>query len=250
MLPRWRIIVYLLMKTISTLFILTCATLIAGAQSFKDQYFSSLGFSPCLDFVYAPAQVICPAYRIDHSDTVCFLHQNTGVGIISIMYEGRYNIIQPSDNFAVSIKGKPTLSLAISNSGMGAFYLPIGAGVEIGDGATYQTTSSIGFTLTAGYSLNVLPLLKSGDPYDKAAQYDNVTLKSSWGAPFIATGIRYWNKTNKLREINVLYSFASNDKIPAGAEQLGFETDGNVESNYKFYSSFRICVSWMIYLNY
>src|SRR5690348_6433050 len=121
------------MKTVYTLLILTGFTLTGGAQNFKDRYFSSVGFSPCLDFVTAPAQVICPAYRTDHLDTVCFLHQNTGVGIISIAYEGRYNILQPSDNFAVSIKGKPTLSLAISSSGMGAFYLPIGAGLEIGD---------------------------------------------------------------------------------------------------------------------
>lgn len=244
------------MKKIYTSIIFVCAALTLNAQDtqdaqgFQEKYFSAWGFSPCLDFAFSPGKVYYPAYRTGNTDTVCFLHQKTSVGLVSIAYEGRYNILQPSDNMAISIKAKPTLSLAISNVGTGAFFLPIGAGLEVGNGSTYQSESNMGFTFTAGYAFNVLPLIKSGDPYDIAEGFTNVEIKGSWGSPFISTGIRYWNKSNKLREINILYSFNSNDEIPAGAEQAGFETDGNVEDSHEFFPAFRICITWMIYFNY
>jgi len=238
----------------SIIFICACLTLHAqdeGSGSFQDRYFSAMGFSPCLDFTVAPGKVFYPAYHIDNGDTVCFLHQKTAFGIVSIAYEGRYNIFESGDNLAVSIKAKPTLSLAAANVGTGAFFFPIGAGLEVGNGATYRTESNTGFTFTAGYSLNVVPLIKSGEPYDKAEGFTNVDIKATWGSPFISAGIRYWNKRNKLREINILYSFNSNDEIPAGAEQAVFETDGNVaENSHEFAPAFRICITWMIYFNY
>lgn len=235
------------MKTIYTLIIAVCTAVTVNAQSFKDQFFSAVGFSPYLDFGIAPGHVTCPAIYTGGYDTVCFTHQTSYAGF-SIVYEARYNLVQPSDNFAVSIKGKPVISVSFSDDGIGGFYLPLGIGLEMGNGATYQTSANMGFTFTAGYSLNVNPLLKTGDVYDIADLY-GVDLKTSWGSPFIAAGVRYWNKNNKLREINVLYGFGgSSDEIPANGSQYGFA--GDDDSGSSFDGPYMVRVTWMIYLNY
>lgn len=235
------------MKTISTLIIIICASFIVSAQSFKDYYFSSIGFSPYLDLGVTPAQVFCPAYSKDGLDTACVIHQSFYAGAISIAYEGRYNLYQSGDNLAVSVKAKPVFSLSFSDYGACGFYFPIGVGLETGNGSTYQSSSNTGFTFTAGYSLNFNPLFSASS--EKEDIY-NIDAKSSWGCPFISAGIRYWSKKNKLREINILYGFGgSGDDVPAGGAQYGFvsegdNTDGTVDG------SWMIRVTWMKYINY
>jgi hypothetical protein len=250
------------MKAIFTLILFTVGWTIAGAQdfrdlqdtsnekgskSFKERYFSAYGVSPLLDFGAGPGEVTYPAYRSNFADTTCFLHQATYFSLVSASYLGRLNILEPGDNLAISVKGKPTLCFSISKHGLCGFYFPIGLGLEIGNGATYKTLANMGFSFTAGYSLNVHPLFKLGDVYDKVKNYSNVEVKGSWGCPFVSAGLRYWTKTNKLREINILYGFKSNDDIPANAEQIGIDGDESLE---QFQSSYIFALTWMIYMNY
>lgn len=230
------------MKTISTVFIFICVTAIVGAQSFKDQFFSSLGFSPFLDFGASPAQVNGPFVDPNTGNLIYTAYQTKYAFAPAFSYEGRYNLMQSGDNMAVSIKATPTIS-GVAQNGVFGFYFPIGAGLELGNGATYQTTANMGFSFTAGYSLNVAPLIKESAVTDEASKY-NVTYKSSWGCPYIALGIRYWNKKNKLREISIRYGFGSSgDSVPT----IGDRSPQSVSS---VSSSYILRVSWMKYINY
>lgn len=232
------------MKKILLLVFCFCAAGSLFAQTFKDQYFSAFGFSPYLDFGATPGIVKSPVYSNINGDTATYINQVTYWGV-SFMYEGRYNITEPSENMAISIKAKPTISIAFADEGFGGFYIPIGIGLELGNGSTYKTTQNMGFTFTAGYSLNFIPLF-GGESSDIASTY-GVETSSSWGSPFIATGVRFWNKKNKLREINVLYGFGGgNDDIPANAKNI----IGNSNNNSSFGPSFMLCISWMIFKNY
>jgi hypothetical protein len=242
------------MKRVFYIAILICSTFGANAQEqergIQEKYFSAWGFSPFLHMGIGPGQVVNPAYMTSpQADTVCFVHQSYYIGIFSVSYEGRYNLFVPNDNLAVSVKGKPTLSFCSSNfGGIGGFYFPLGVGLEIGNGATYQTESNIGFTITAGYTFNMIPFTP-GTP-DDANEFDNVDLKSTWSCPYVAAGIRYWNKNNKLREINLFYGFGGkSDEIPAGVELAGYDRGVN-EVPKKFDKSWMAAITWMIYINY
>src|SRR5689334_4419462 len=235
------------MKTIFSLILLISASFTSSPQGFKHRYFVAYGISPLLDFGTGPGQVTYPAYNTNYSDTSCFLHQTSYFSLIAGSYQGRYNILEPGENLAISVKAKPTLGFSISRDGLCGFYIPVGVGLEVGNGATYQSTANMGFTLTAGYALNINPLFKLGEVYDQMDNYNNVDVKGSWGSPFVSAGVRYWTKTNKLREINILYGFTSNDDIPANAEQIGIRGD---ESLTRFQTSYMFALTWMIYLNY
>jgi len=231
------------MKTISTLIIIICASFIVSAQSFKDQFFSSIGFSPFLDFGASPAQVEGPfPDASNNGNPVTLVYQADWSFAPAFIYEARYNLTEPSENMAISVKATPTLSGAFSDLGGIAFYFPVGIGLETGNGSTYQTSANTGFSITAGYSLNFPYLLPLSQVKDEADLY-NVKVKSSFGCPYIALGIRYWNKKNKLREINIRYGFGpSGDSFPAG----------NISSNSvrDVKGSYILRVSWMKYINY
>lgn len=239
------------MKKILLLVFCFCAAGSLFAQTFKDQYFSSFGFSPYLDFATTPLQVKSPVNNINNDTNdmnKIFVSQESYWGV-SLMYEGRYNLTEPSENMAISIKAKPTISISFStgdeDGGFGGFYVPIGVGLELGNGSTYKTTQNMGFTFTAGYSLNFIPLFGGENP--DAVTY-GVETSSSWGSPFIAAGVRFWNKKNKLREINVLYGFGGgDDDLPANYDKNKLVGNNNAD---KFGSSFMLCISWMIFKNY
>jgi|ERR1041385_5456879 hypothetical protein len=230
------------MKTISVVFIALCATVAVSAQSFKDHFFSSIGFSPFLDFGASPAQVEGPyADANNNGNPVYILYQAKWSFAPCFAYEARYNLTEPSENMAVSVKFTPTLS-GMANEGILGLYFPIGLGLELGNGATYQTSANTGFSVTAGYSINMTPLIKAGDVNTDADTY-GATLKSNWSCPYIAVGIRYWNKKNKLREISIRYGFGpSGDTKPTGATTSHSINDLS--------SSYNLRVTWMKYINY
>jgi len=231
------------MKTISIVFIALCGTVGVSAQSFKDHFFSSIGFSPFLDFGSTPAQVEGPyADQNNSGNPVYVVYQVNWAFAPAFAYEARYNLTEPSENMAVSIKATPTLS-GLAKQGIFGLYFPIGLGLELGNGATYQTSASTGFSITAGYTINMTPLIKAGNVHDDADLY-GASLKSTWGCPYIAAGIRYWNRKNKLREISIRYGFGpSGDTKPTGATSPHSVTDDLT-------NSYILRVTWMKYINY
>lgn len=232
------------MKTIFTVIFFVSGVMIAKAQSFEDHFYSSYGFG--LDFGAGSVQVYSPVYSSGMFDSACFAYQNSYSGI-SFAYEARYNLFQPSDNLAISLKSKPAFTI-LFQAGLAGAFIPIGVGLETGNGSTYKSESDVGFTFTAGYSFNFNPLFKAGYIYDVAKTY-KVDLKTNWGSPYIAAGIRYWSKFNKLREINILYGFGggTNDELPANAKLLKIES--NLDDG-KSFNSYMLSISWMMYINY
>src|SRR5436190_18872961 len=96
------------MKTIFILIFFVSGAMMARAQSFEDHFYSSYGFG--LDFGASPGQVYSPVYSPEIYDTASFVYQNSYVGV-SMAFEPRYNLIEPSDNMAISLKSKPTLNI-------------------------------------------------------------------------------------------------------------------------------------------
>jgi hypothetical protein len=232
------------MKNILSVILLVLGFLLSKAQTFEDRFFNCIGWG--FDFGRGPGQVYSPVYSSDHYDTACFAYQNSYVGV-SICFEARYNIVEPSVNSAVSIKSRPTLDVLFGSGLLGVF-VPLGVGLELGNGSTYKAESNTGFTFSAGYVFNFNPLLKIEDIFETAKLYQ-VDLKTNWGTPFVAAGYRYWSASNKLREINILYGFGSaNDALPSNAPQLGIES--NLDNGKDFKDSYMLCISWMIYMNY
>jgi hypothetical protein len=130
------------------------------------------------------------------------------------------------------------LGLTFSTGGFGGFNLPIMLGLEGGVGSTYNSTSNHGTFLNFGVEINKMPLAvseESSDPVDE--------VKTSWVQPVIATGFRFWNKNNKLREINLKYGFgAASDPKPAATSSTDI-----VE---KYYKPMTIRLSFLYFINY
>src|SRR5690242_21702772 len=104
------------MKKIYAAIIFVFASLTMNAQDFQDHFFSSYGWG--LDFGAGPGQVYCPVYSPELGDSACFAFQNKYVGI-SMGFEPRYNLYEPSDNMAISLKAKPTLNILFGEGLLG-----------------------------------------------------------------------------------------------------------------------------------
>jgi hypothetical protein len=231
------------MKKVSTLIIILCASVIVSAQSFKDHFFSSIGFSPFLDFGSGPSQVEGPfADQNNNGNPVYLVYQSNWSFSPTFVYEARYNLTEPSENMAISVKSTPALT-GWAGEGLFGFFLPIGIGLELGNGATYQTSANTGYSFTLGYSLNMTPLLLMGSVPDEADLY-NVDINSTWGCPYIAAGIRYWNKKNKLREISIRYGFGPSGDSDSAVGNRSSSSVSDVKGSYI------LRVSWMKYINY
>jgi hypothetical protein len=217
-----------------------------SAQSSDNKIFHSTGASAFTDYMAGPVTantILNPLGSIYPTET--FYTQFTGLSYFTFIYNIRYNLSEPSPNSAFTASGSPALGLYIATStgpqsnganlaGLGSFNLPLLLGYEFGAGATYNSTANMGGFIRFGIEWTKAPMFTTGD---LAA---GTEIKTSWVEPAIQAGVRYWNRKNKLREINIKYGFGSSapDKL---ATYYGTES---------FASAKTIRLSWLLFLNY
>lgn len=225
-------IIFTAMKKSLPLIILLTISTSAFSQGLKDRYFSSIGSTYFLDVFTTPvkSETFFDEYSQEYETEYS---RSLGFSYFTFMYRARLNVMQLSEDMAISASLTPALGISVSDAGIGSFNMPLLISAELGAGSTYSSASNLGFSIGAGAEYTNAGLINSdlGDSY--------IGYTKSWVQPVVATGIRYWNKRNKLREINIKYGFG--DKKP----YQEYQGDEVVDKR-----SMTVRLSFMYMLNY
>ncbi|NOX48172.1 MAG: hypothetical protein GXO89_14460 [Chlorobi bacterium] len=244
-------------KTLLTFF-MAIAIQMLNAQDFQDRFFRSRGLN--LFGVTTPSTLF-PVYdktgsSSNYTPTPYSLeHHFIGFGI-GYVYSFRFNIIELEDEKSFSVE--VPLNLAYTSyftydntvgpdKGLMSFSAPIILQFNYGNGATYNSSNSVGLVAGFGLEYNLSPMfLESvkdknvGDmiPYN-TTYYEYTKVKKSWVQPILQLGIRYWNRKNKLKEISLKYGFG-------GKKEWIKSADSGNDKN----SSMSLQITFMRILNY
>ncbi len=191
------------MKKIYAIFICTTFILPLFAQN-TNKVFQAFGFTSILDYAAAPVST-ASGYVYNPSsgvvDTALYAFQEQGISLITLIYRLRFNLYEPQSDFAFGISATPAFGLTNSQHGKGFFNLPILAEIEWGAGATYNSSKDVGGFLGVGLEINkldVIPMKRVDEPFPIEMQ----SVKNFWKEFVIAAGYRFWNKNNKLTDVN------------------------------------------------
>ena len=185
------------MKKLLLCVLLSFTSMLAFSQGLSDRYISSWGNTYFLDYSASPVHTTL----IEEGTQDPYLEYSvaSAFSLFTLIYNTRINVVEPSDNFAVSASVAPSLALSFSESGIGGINMPVTLNAEFGAGATYHTTHNRGGMFGLGVEYNKIGLFALGDDYSEG-EY-----KTSWIQPVVITGFRYWNKKNNLREVNLKF---------------------------------------------
>ena len=211
--------------------------------------FHSLGYSVYTDFVSTPRTIYSywdPNAVIGYTTagnpitgkTISKVNQDYGFSYFTFFYRYRYNLKEYNDNRSLGISVTPALGLSLSwEEGVGYFNLPIQLELAFGAGSTYNSTSEKGGYIGAGLEINKFPLFYPGGSWENGPQ-------TLWMQPVLSTGLRYWNRKNKVKEINLKFGFSvSNDPVPALA-------DNGSNFGKMQLPPITARISWISFLNY
>jgi len=239
------------MKKYST--ILAAIILLNGVEGFSQEetpnskIFHAFGYTMFLDFGSSPVKVESywdpnayggynawgmPVYGAN----VTNVYEDFGISFLTCFYRLRYNVYEFGDNSAIGLSVTPALGAAYTNwAGAGWFNLPIQAEFEFGAGSTYNSSANRGGYIGGGIEINKLPLFYT----DPSEGYSGKFPISLWAQPVVSAGVRYWNKSNKMQEINLKLGFAmGGDRVPPGTtEDVAFP-------------SMTVRLSWIAFINY
>jgi len=202
-----------------------------SAQDTKKRFIHSMGCSLVADYMAAPATV----FMKDGYEE--FIDQFEGLNLMTVMYNCRFNLVEFSDELALSANVIPAMGLFIPFNddvkGLGSVNFPVLLGFETGAGSTYGSSASLGAFVRFGYEWTKAPLIPETEDYPE------IKLESSWTQPVAQAGMRFWNKHNMLNEINVKYGFGA--KAPEGFYSLNSGEPSRAMS---------VRISWLFFINY
>jgi len=155
----------------------------------------------------------------------------TGSAFLTLVYDFRYNLHELNDDVAISGIVSPafglsgtTTELFLAGSAFGTFagvgslggfgYLNLSVmpGIEYGAGATYNSSKSVGTFFRVGFDYMLTPITS----FDGEEDFDFDGGLNGWTGLAMQSGIRYYSKKNRLREVNLKF-------WPGGKGQLGLE---------------------------
>ena len=215
------------------------------AQGAKDRMFHTLGFAAFTDYQIGPNTALaypCSSYSYTtntYNTTSCIeTNQASSLAFMTIIYRMRYNLVEPTNEFAVAGSVSPAFGISVvtsnSQEGFGSFSLPLAVSAEFGAGSTYNSTSNIGGFVAVGPELMLLPMFGANDH-----STNEPALKKTYIQTSIEVGIRYWNKNNRLREFAFKYGMGQNDSDLLPTDDYNTVRDPR---------SYRL--SWSFILNY
>jgi hypothetical protein len=208
-------------------------------QSLKDRFLFSLGWG--VHYTVAPTTVT--TYMDQYDLITYYAAENwTGFSFYDLIFDLRFNIIEPSKDMAIALKLSPAVGTDFGKIGYGSLQLPILIGLESGAGSTYSASAEKGFFINAGITYMINPLIEVKEDAESSVVNNKGSLKKSWISPTIALGYRYWNSHNRLSEIGLQYRAG-----PKGDDIPLLPTKGGITSST---SAMYIGISFKRFLNY
>ena len=156
---------------------------------------------------------------------------STNVNYATIMFAGRMNFMEFSNDLSMSLGVQPTLSVgrAYNEQGGGgniSFRLPMVVELNFNSAATVSTRKKRGYSIGGGVQYVKYPLSAKSVPVARpetntGSEYLGV--KATWIEPVLVTGVKFVGKHYFAREINLRISYANisevgNDHIEGNKE--------------------------------
>ncbi|HPY82312.1 MAG: hypothetical protein M0R02_01205 [Bacteroidales bacterium] len=181
--------------------------------------------------------------------------KSTNVNYATIMFAGRMNFLEFSNDLSMSLGLQPTLSVgrAYNQQGGGgniSFRIPLVVEVNFNSASTVSTRKKTGFSIGGGVQYIKYPLSAKSVPVAKpelqtGSEY--LGIKASWLEPVLVTGVKFVGKYYFAREINLRISYANISEV--GNDH--FEGNKNdTRNNMHDFTSFGVTLSFLQYINY
>jgi hypothetical protein len=201
----------------------------------QGRFIHSIGCSFLADYMAAPATVFTKDETVGPYEE--FIDQYQGITIFTLIYNCRFNVVELTDELALSANAIPGIGMFVpfngDAKGWGSVNIPLMVGFETGAGSTYASTAGLGAFIRYGIEWTKAPLIVTAD------EYSEVKLESSWVQPVVQAGMRFWNKQNRLQELSIKYGFGA--KVPEGDYSLNSDEPHRAMS---------IRISWLMFVNY
>ena len=207
-------------KKTLTLLLAVTFSLAGKTQNENTRVFYDMGLSFLMDYSASPVRSVTtksdtpinPPYwggPTVYPDTTNY-YQVFNYNICTYIFRLRANLVQPTDNMAISVTTVPAFGVGFTwqkpgeGASMCALNLPIMAEFDFGAGSTFKSEAKAGGFIAAGYEFIMAPMIPTGEFKGKLG----------WSEPVFSAGYRYWTKFQKLMELNLKVGIASNDALP------------------------------------
>ena len=180
---------------------------------------------------------------------------STNVNYATIMFAGRMNFMEFSNDLSMSLGVQPTLSVgrAYNEQGGGgniSFRLPMVVELNFNSAATVSTRKKRGYSIGGGVQYVKYPLSAKSVPVARpetntGSEYLGV--KATWIEPVLVTGVKFVGKHYFAREINLRISYANISEVGNDHIEGNKEDDRN---NMHDFTSIGFTLSFLQYINY
>lgn len=250
-------------KLTLTLLFTSVTTLTSFAQEFKDRFFIGLGYTAVLDYARLPATNQLDNIYMDGNKLVGSYKANSPNSISYFTYAAkfRYNIVDLNDDASIGIHVQPALGISVSYSNtsdqtsIGSLSIPIMVSYNTGNISTYKTSKNKGFGISLGVEYFNGGLINTSTNNDLSytdalGNYQTYTQTSSNKTtallvPSFELNYRYWNKSNKAKELSLLVSLGKKQSL-----ETDTKTFQEINQTGSAKGAMHIRLMWTKYLNY
>lgn len=180
---------------------------------------------------------------------------STNVNYATIMFAGRMNFMEFSNDLSMSLGVQPTLSVgrAYNEQGGGgniSFRLPMVMELNFNSAATVSTRKKTGFSIGGGVQYVKYPLSAKSVPVARpeantGSEY--LGIKATWIEPVLVTGVKFVGKHYFAREINLRVSYANISEVGNDHIEGNKEDDRN---NIHDFTNIGFTISFLQFINY
>ncbi|MFO7868229.1 MAG: hypothetical protein R6U95_02900 [Bacteroidales bacterium] len=178
--------------------------------------------------------------------------ETTNINYATVFFSGRMNILEFSNDLALSLAGQPTLSVgrAYNEQGGGgniSFRMPFVAELNFNCAATVATRKRVGFSLGGGIQYMKYPLSSKPVPVAPSDNAQYLGINAQWWEPVIVTGVKFVGKQFYAREINLRVSMVNKGELDNTNENNAADLEKETIADFKSYA---FTLSFLQYINY
>lgn len=224
------------MKRFAT-FLLFVSILTQGFSQLDERVFGQIGGTVGFDYTRSSGTILGAEFT------------NNQINYASIIFAGRMNFLELSNNSSLSLAVHPTLGIgrAYNEIGGGSSFslrVPLFVELNLGAASTVSTRKNEGFAIGLGAQYVRYPMFGNGTvPVAKDKNNKVVAMSAIWTEPVLQMGYKFFGKNYYCREINLRASYA----MPFGTVNNDTKL---IKSNIDNFNSFGVMLSFLQYINY
>ena len=212
------------MKKIILTFTLSLIILVTFGQN---KLYTGLKIGLFSEYFQGPTTVVSKEFNTNSTfsleDSITYKYDSQNLlSYATVVYPIRYNILEPFNNLGLGINTSPSLSLSLSEYGIGSFNIPAYLSLNFGAGSTSDSKKDWGGYFGVGYEfskINIINLETKEYGIKDNGRGETFPIKSHWTEPMLIVGFRWWLSGVELIDLSLKYGFGSNIDLPENTKQ-------------------------------